>query len=130
MRGLRNQNNRVDPEDRVILAYGRNIEAGKAIIKDLLKLCRKEKEQRKALKRREDVTAEEEAKLQEEFFNQFLPAGWYFDGSSYCTRDGFSQIKHPNLETIIQRHLDEVNDEIGEFNRELRNLLGCSASAE
>lgn len=90
MRGLRNQKSRMAPEDRVILAYGRNIEAGQAVLKDLLKLCRKQQEQRKALKRREDVTAEEEAKLQDEFFNQFLPDGFYFDGSAYCTRDGYS----------------------------------------
>jgi len=41
MRGLRNQKSRMAPEDRVILAYGRNIEAGQAVLKDLLKLCRK-----------------------------------------------------------------------------------------
>jgi len=28
------------PEDLIVLAYGRNIEAGFNVIKDLLKLCR------------------------------------------------------------------------------------------
>ena len=40
-RGMRNQGKRVADEDRVILAYGRNLnESGIAVIKDLLKLCR------------------------------------------------------------------------------------------
>mmetsp|Transcript_47817 Transcript_47817/g.63204 ORF Transcript_47817/g.63204 Transcript_47817/m.63204 type:complete len:93 (+) Transcript_47817:3590-3868(+) len=63
MRGLRNQASRMAPEDRIILAYGRNIDQGAAVVKDLLKLCRKQQEQRKALKRREDVSAGEEAAL-------------------------------------------------------------------
>ena len=42
MRALRNEKNRMAPEDRMILAYGRNIEAGTSIIKDLLMLCRKQ----------------------------------------------------------------------------------------
>ena len=40
-RGMRNQGRRVADQDRVILAYGRNLtEAGTAILKDLLKMCR------------------------------------------------------------------------------------------
>jgi len=40
-RGLKNQGKRVADQDRVILAYGRNLtEAGTGILKDLLKLCR------------------------------------------------------------------------------------------
>jgi len=53
------------------------------------------------LKRREDVTPEEEKALQDEFFNQFLPEGWYFDGSLYLTRDGGSMAEHPNLEMLV-----------------------------
>ena len=67
------------------------------------------------------MTDEEAAAIQEEFFNQFLPEGWYFDGYSYNTRDGYrTEAKHPNLELLIQRHLDEVNDEIGQFNRAIQ----------
>jgi len=47
------------------------------------------------------VTEEEETALQDQFFNQFIPEGWYFDGSVYRTREGSSQFKHPNLELII-----------------------------
>lgn len=111
------------PEDHIVLAYGRNIEAGAHVIKDLLKLCRTQQAQKKMLKRREDVSEEEEEKLQKEFFNQFLPENWYFDGRMYLTRTGGSSWKHPNLELIIQRHLDEVNDEIGEFNRQIRKKV-------
>ena len=52
-----------------------------------------------------------------------MPVGWFFDGSIYRTRDGASQFKHPNLEMLIQKHLDEVNDEIGEFNRGVRKQV-------
>ena len=89
-RGMRNQGRRVLDQDRVILAYGRNLnQAGIAILKDLLKLCRTQQAEAKLLKRREDVTDEEAAALQAEFFNQHLPSGWYHDGYCYTTRDGF-----------------------------------------
>lgn len=39
-RGLRNQTSRMADADRIVLAYGRNIEAGANILKDLMKLCR------------------------------------------------------------------------------------------
>lgn len=62
--------------------------------------------------------------LKEEFFNQYLPDGWYYDGSAYRTRDGYlSSMDHPNLELLIQRHLDEVNDVIGEYNRDIRKQV-------
>ena len=109
------------PEDRNFLVYGRNLtEANIEILKDLLKQCRTQVAPTKALKKRQDVTEEEEAKLQEDFFNEFLPVGWYFDGSRYRTRDGYqSSRKHPNMEALIERHLDEINDGIGEHNRGL-----------
>ena len=48
------------------------------------------------------MTDAEAAALQEEFFNQFLPEGWYFDGYSYNTKDGYrTEAKHPNLELLI-----------------------------
>ena len=124
-RGLKNQNNRMAPEDRNFLVYGRNLtEAGIEILKDLLKQCRTLVAPTKALKKREDVTEEEEAKLQEDFFNEFLPVGWYFDGSRYRTRDGYqSSRKHPNMEALIERHLDEINDAIGDHNRGLTKRI-------
>ena len=49
-----------------------------------------------------------------------MPDGWYFDGSIYRTRDGFcSQKEHPALEDLVQKHLDGINDVIGEFNRDI-----------
>ena len=102
MKGLRNQGKRVADQDRMFLVYGRNLTAaGVDTLKDLLKLCRTQQAQRKQLKKRDDVTEEEVQALQEEFFNQFLPDGWFFDGSTYRTRDGASQFKHPNMELLI-----------------------------
>ena len=50
--------------------------------------------------------------------------GWYFDGRIYRTRDGTqSSFKHPNMEALVERHLDEVNDVIGEHNRGLRKRM-------
>ena len=89
-RGLKNQGKRVADSDRVILAYGRNLnEAGTGILKDLLRLCHTQQADHKLLKKREDMTDEHISALQEEFFNKFLPDGWYFDGSMYRTRDGY-----------------------------------------
>lgn len=42
----------------------------------------------------------------------------------YRTKDGYcNDAKHPNLELLVQRHLDQLNDEIGEFNREIRQKV-------
>ena len=58
-RGLKNQGKRVAPEDRIFLVYGRNVnEAGTEILKDLLKMCRTQQADRKALKKRTDVAEE------------------------------------------------------------------------
>ena len=58
-RGLKNQTSRMADADRIVLAYGRNIEAGASILRDLMKQCRKQGVQRKALKKRDDVTEEQ-----------------------------------------------------------------------
>lgn len=48
----------------------------------------------------------------------------YFDGSAYRHKDGGpGQFKHPNIEMLVQRHLDELNDEIGEYNRDIRKQV-------
>lgn len=53
-----------------------------------------------------------------------MPDGWYYDGSMYRTKDGYcNDSKHPNLELLVQRHLDQLNDEIGEFNRDIRQKV-------
>lgn len=124
-RGLKNQDNRTAEEDRVNLVYGRNLDdAGINILKELLKLCRTQVASKKILKKRDDVSEEVINGLKEEFFNQYLPDSWYFDGSAYRTRDGYlSSMEHPNLELLIQRHLDEVNDVIGEYNRDVRKQV-------
>ena len=72
-----------------MLVYGRNLDdAGIHTLRELLKLCRSQVGAKKALKKRDDVTEEEIQKLKEEFFNQFLPEGWTYDGYVYRTRDG------------------------------------------
>ena len=47
--------------------------------------------------------------------------GYYFDGRAYYNKeDGQSQWEHPNIELLIEKYLAEVNDEIGDFNRDVQ----------
>ena len=70
LRGLKNKGQRMAPEDHMFMVYGRNLDdAGLNVLKDLLKLCHKQVESAKALKKRADMTDKEIAALQEEFFN-------------------------------------------------------------
>jgi len=41
----------------------------------------------------------------------------------YYSNRGGSMARHPNMDLILQRHLDDVNDVIGDFNRVIRKKV-------
>lgn len=50
---------------------------------------------------------------------KFLPEGYLWDGYNYLDADGNKLSEHPNLEKLVQWHLNNVNDEIGKYNRKV-----------
>ena len=79
------------------------------------------------MRSRESITEDEISMLEDKFCGLDLPTGdrvqWEFTG--YCYQNVLSDnheksFKHPNLEFLIQRYLDEVNAGIGQFNREVQ----------
>jgi len=124
LKPLKNQNARLAPENLGILVYGRNIsdsEQGEELMRDVLKTCRSQPTEKKAVRTRKDIKQEEIDALQEKFMSNHLPSGWYFDGRAYYNRnDESSQWEHPNIELLISNYLNEINDDIGEFNRDVQ----------
>ncbi|CDW75335.1 UNKNOWN [Stylonychia lemnae] len=118
LKPLKNQSNRLKPEELGLLIYGRNLNEG--MIKEVMKTCRVQFHKKKNLKTRETITEEEIEKLKDEFVSQMLPDGWFYNGYFYLHYDGRQSFTHPNLEAIIKQYLDEQNGEIGDYNRDLQ----------
>lgn len=58
--------------------------------------------------------------LKEKYVSSMLPEGWFFNGFMYLNFDGVTQVEHPCLETIIRQYVEEVNADIGDYNREVQ----------
>lgn len=58
--------------------------------------------------------------LKDKYVSQHLPDGWFFNGYLYLNWDGKTQETHPNLEGIIKMYIDEMNSEIGDYNRDVQ----------
>jgi len=50
---------------------------------------------------------------------KFLPEGYLWDGYNYLDIEGNKLPEHPNLQKLIQWHLDKINEEIGKYNRKV-----------
>jgi len=70
-----------------------------------------------------NVSKDEMEMLKEKHFADFLPEGWFFNGSYYLHVNGDSQISHPNFGEVIKTYLDEQNAVIGTYNREVQKEI-------
>ena len=61
--------------------------------------------------------------LKDKYVSDFLPDGWFYNGYFYLDYNGDKQFTHPNLEAIIKHYIDEENQEIGDYNREVQKEL-------
>ena len=61
--------------------------------------------------------------LKEKYYGEYLPDGWYFDGTYYLDCNGDKQKEHPGLEAIVAFYIEEQNGQIGTYNREVQKLV-------
>jgi hypothetical protein len=59
------------------------------------------------LKTKENLAKDEIEKIKEKYIGDFLPDGWYFNGTFYVNVDGEKKFEHPNLEFLFKTYLDE-----------------------
>ena len=102
-----------DSTESGVLFIGRNLEPNKLC--DFVLGCRSQTS-KMFLRTRETVTPEEERLIQEK-----LPPSedFFYDGTYYIDEDGKKYLKRPDLEEHILDFVDEENDRIGSFNRNL-----------
>lgn len=55
-------------------------------MREVLKTCRSQPVEKKAIRTRKDIKQEEIDALQEKYMAVELPVGWYFDGRAYYNR--------------------------------------------
>ncbi|CAM9753606.1 unnamed protein product [Choristocarpus tenellus] len=58
---------------------------------------------------RADLSPEEISSLRDAHKNDPLPHGWFYDGSMFVDFDGNRKAEHPDLPSIICRHLEVRN---------------------
>ena len=89
-----------------------------------MKTCRTNTHnQTKKLRSRNNISKDEVERLKVQHLGDFLPEGWFFDGTYYLDYNGNKEVVHPNLDGIIQNYIDMQNDEIGGYNREVQKFI-------
>lgn len=131
MKTLKNSNNRLEPNQLGILVYGKALcdQEGNInpMVKEALKCARTLLTEKKVMRARESITEDEIKMLEDKYTGLDLPSGdrvlWEYTGFCYentLSDNNERSYKHPNLEFLIQRYLDEQNADIGEFNRDVQ----------
>lgn len=57
--------------------------------------------------------------LGQKYCGEFLPDGWYHAGRYYCNDQGEMSDDHPGMETLMKNYLMELNDSVGDHNRQV-----------
>lgn len=129
-KSLKNRDNRLEPGQLGVLLYGKCLhnQAGEInpSVKEALKCARTLLTEKKNMRTRDQITDEEIAMLEDKYCGLDLPEGervqWEFTG--FCYENVLSDnnercFHHPNREFLIVRYLEELNAEIGVYNRDV-----------
>lgn len=82
--------------------------------------------EKKSTRARESITDEEIEMLEAKYLGQDMPEdgiNWIYTGYCYMSAssiDKKSCYEHPNREFLIKRYLEEINNEIGDYNRDVQ----------
>lgn len=128
---LKNSKARLEPGQLGVLLYGKCLlnEAGdiEPMVKEALKCARTLLAEKKNMRTRESITEEEIAMLEDKYCDADLPIGdrvqWEYTGYNYVnvlSDNNEACYHHPNREFLIARYLDEINSDIGEYNRDVQ----------
>jgi hypothetical protein len=113
------------------MIYGRNVVDSVELIKEVFMSCKTPIAVKKPLREVEDVTEEEIAALEKQYYMKMLPPdkGWYHDGRIYCNEDQEYSSCHPALLKLMGIFVEEENIKIGEYNREVQKKLDAEAKS-
>ena len=130
-KSLKNKERRLDQKQLGVYIYGKCLltESGEVhpMVKEALKCARTLLAEKKSTRTRETVTEEEIKMLEDKYVGLDLPTGdriqWEWTG--FCYQNFLSDTdercyRHPNREFLIERYLQEVNADIGSFNRNVQ----------
>ncbi|XP_053314085.1 dynein axonemal assembly factor 9 [Spea bombifrons] len=88
-------------------------------VKDWLRQCAKQKPQRKALRTRGTLTAQEIRGIHAKHRLDPLPDGYFYNGSQFVNFLGGKTDYHPLMDQFIYDYVNDANKEIEKYNRDL-----------
>ncbi|MEE6508755.1 hypothetical protein FKM82_022839 [Ascaphus truei] len=88
-------------------------------IKDWLRQCAKQKPQRKVFRTRRTLTLQEIRSIHAKQHLDPLPAGYFYNGTQFVNFLGEKTDYHPLMDQFIHDYVNEANQEIEKYNREL-----------
>uniref|UniRef100_A0A4W4GWS0 Uncharacterized protein n=3 Tax=Electrophorus electricus TaxID=8005 RepID=A0A4W4GWS0_ELEEL len=88
-------------------------------LKDWLRQCAKQKATKKVRKTKKTLSPQEIKNIHVSRYLEPLPAGYFYNGHQYVSFFGEKQYFHPLMDQFIEEYLQEANEEIECFNREV-----------
>ncbi|KAM4809298.1 LOW QUALITY PROTEIN: dynein axonemal assembly factor 9 [Rhinophrynus dorsalis] len=88
-------------------------------LKDWLRQCAKQKPQRKALRTRGTLSVQEIRNIHAKRHLDPLPDGYFYNGTQFVNFLGEKMDYHPLMDQFIYDYVNETNQEIEKYNREL-----------
>ncbi|XP_063781411.1 dynein axonemal assembly factor 9 [Pseudophryne corroboree] len=104
-------------EQCVLVFIGSSLK--EADIKDWLRLCAKQKPQKKALRTRRSLAVHEIRNIHAKRHLDPLPDGYFYNGTQFVNFLGEKMDYHPLMDQFIYDYIKEVNREIERHNRDL-----------
>ncbi|XP_041046085.1 uncharacterized protein C20orf194 homolog isoform X1 [Carcharodon carcharias] len=92
-------------------------------MKDWLRQCASQKQQKKPLKTFETLTKQEIKNVHVKRHLELPPPGWFYNGNQFVNFFGEKSDYHPLMDTFIEEYLSEVNKEIEKYNTEIEKQV-------
>ncbi|CAH2299395.1 Hypothetical predicted protein [Pelobates cultripes] len=88
-------------------------------VKDWLRQCAKQRPQKKTLRTRGTLTVQEIRSIHAKRHLDPLPSGYFYNGTQFVNFLGEKMDYHPLMDQFIYEYVNEANQEIEKYNREL-----------
>ena len=139
VKGLKNSENRLPPQQLGLLIYGRNLKSDDGqvhpVVIEALKCSRTNLVEKKKLRTVDSITEDELKMLDEKYLGEEMPEGtgakWEYIGFCYQNMSSMENERlyhHPNREFLVKRYIAEINEQIGDYNRGVMKEWQADAS--
>ncbi|XP_035674114.1 uncharacterized protein C20orf194 homolog isoform X2 [Branchiostoma floridae] len=91
------------------------------VLKTWLRACTRQKPEKKAYRTEDSLSKQEIANIHRKHHLEPLPAGWYYNGTSYISMDGQKADKHPHMDQFVADYLRQVNAGIDNYNKRINS---------